>query len=53
LDGTLALQRVRTIAQDMRNIELLYFVDMAALNVSESLNRHLSLHVIIENSRLN
>jgi hypothetical protein len=53
VDGTLVLQRARVIARAVRDIELLYLVDMAAIKVSESLNRQLCLNAKIDESWLN
>jgi hypothetical protein len=53
VDGTLALQRARVIARTMRDRELLYLVDMAAIKVGESLNRQLCLKANIDQSWLN
>jgi hypothetical protein len=53
VDGTIALQRARVIARAVRDIELLYLVDMAAIKVSESLNRQLRLNAKIDDSWLN
>jgi hypothetical protein len=46
LDSTLVLQQARLIAQNSKDTELLYLLDMIAIQIVESINRHISDHEI-------